>query len=930
MLLSRNFTQSDWAQYEGATFLFRDPQNRRLQFVPVQLENLASESVPFSIRHFARLDWIERGAAEFQKVVEACRRGGESASPQTQLATESPAPQPKPPTTEPTSDARPPAPAELKNLLSLGHSGYVWSVAVTPDGQSIVSAATNCVARQWQLRGGGRRGGGPGEPVATRYTNAKVLLVGESGVGKTGLARWMATGQFEKTESTDAHWATRLSAEQQVHHNEDWATRLMLKGDVDEAGTRREIWLWDFAGQADYRLIHQLFMDETSLAVLVFNPQTEQLFDSLGRWDTDIARAARKEYRKLLVAGRIDRGNLRASRDDLDAFLATRNFDGYLETSAKDGTGCAELVNAICNSIDWDRLTMTVSNVTWDRMKNEILAIRDGRSTPNSSSGRRVADHRRTDHGVAGVECSEPPEDDASEEEQTGCSLRLDPSHPESEVHAENTVTDGEARVLANAATKEANDGNEPTILIRLSELNQRLRMTAPELSYKPEELVAVVDALARPGLVWKLDFGGFVLLHPDRINSYAGAVARELRNRQDQLGVMAEDRLTRGDFDMAGVQRVSSEDETVLLQAMHQTFVDRGLALRQKTGDGTQLVFPAYFGAKRPEEPDSPPLFATYEFSGFLDDVYATLVVRLYYSTGFEMDRLWRDYAQFHSETGRRLCIELTRGREGRGSLKLHCEAGTADDTRVLFSRYVHEHLAGKAHDVERSRHYACPTCGKPFLDDDEVREAMSEDGEDAFVFCSGRKCREKIPLWDAIEQKFASDEFRDKVRRLHEASKQAIDNESRELILIGHAFSIAGEAGQIFRPVANSDWGIDGEIEFKDYAGNLSDKRVYLQLKHGDSYLTPRKRDGGHIFRIKNPRWADYWIAHEYPVMLVIRTSDGRIRWVNATEELKQLKDAGHWPVTQIGFAGEDFNPYNLLQIRRHLLGPPPLPEE
>ncbi len=613
-------------------------------------------------------------------------------------------------------------------------------------------------------------------------------------------------------------------------------------------------------------------MDETSLAVLVFNPQTEQLFDSLGRWDTDIARAARREYRKLLVAGRIDRGNLRASRDNLDRFLETRNFDGYLETSVKDGTGCAELVNAICNSIDWDRLTMTVSNVTWDRMKNEILAIRDGQRSGGF----------------------QPPSESSSADRAAG-------SHH-----------------------------YEPTILIRLSELNQRLRMTAPELSYKPEKLVAVVDALARPGLVWKLDFGGFVLLHPDRINSYAGAVARELRNRPDQLGAMAEDRLTSGDFEMAGVQRVSSEDEAVLLQAMHQTFVDRGLALRQKTSDGTQLVFPAYFGVQRPEEPDSPPLFATYEFSGFLDDVYATLVVRLYYAPGLEMDKLWRDYAQFHSETGRRLCIELTRGREGRGSLKLHCEASTADDTRVLFSRYVHEHLAGKAHDVERSRHYACPTCGKPFLDDDEVREAVSEDGEDAFVFCSGRKCREKIPLWDAIEQKFASDEFREKVRRLHEASKQAIDNESRELILIGHAFSIAGEAGQIFRPVANSDWGIDGEIEFKDYAGNASGKRVYLQLKHGDSYLTPRKRDRVEVFRITNPRWAKYWIAHEYPVMLVVRTSDGRIRWINATEELQKLKDSGHWPATHLPFGFEDFNPYNLLQIRRRLLGPPPLPVE
>ena len=47
-------------------------------------------------------------------------------------------------------------------------------------------------------------------------------------------------------------------------------------GDAVEAarvddGVEREIWLWDFGGQADHRLIHQLYMDDTAAAVLVFN-----------------------------------------------------------------------------------------------------------------------------------------------------------------------------------------------------------------------------------------------------------------------------------------------------------------------------------------------------------------------------------------------------------------------------------------------------------------------------------------------------------------------------------------------------------------------------------------------------------------------------------------------------------------------------------
>ena len=82
----------------------------------------------------------------------------------------------------------------------------------------------------------------------------------------------------------------------------------------------REIWLWDFAGQADYRLIHQLYMDEAALAVLVFNPQSENPFEGLGQWDRDVARAARWPFQKLLVAGRCDRGGLMISRDSVKGF----------------------------------------------------------------------------------------------------------------------------------------------------------------------------------------------------------------------------------------------------------------------------------------------------------------------------------------------------------------------------------------------------------------------------------------------------------------------------------------------------------------------------------------------------------------------------------------------------------------------------------
>jgi hypothetical protein len=61
--------------------------------------------------------------------------------------------------------------------------------------------------------------------------------------------------------------------------------------------------LSDFNGQADQRLIHQLYMEDTALAVLVFDGQKEDLFESLGQWDRDITRSSSKPFAKLLAAG---------------------------------------------------------------------------------------------------------------------------------------------------------------------------------------------------------------------------------------------------------------------------------------------------------------------------------------------------------------------------------------------------------------------------------------------------------------------------------------------------------------------------------------------------------------------------------------------------------------------------------------------------
>ena len=310
--------------------------------------------------------------------------------------------------------------------------------------------------------------------------------------------------------------------------------------------------------------------------------------------------------------------------------------------------------------------------------------------------------------------------------------------------------------------------------------------------------------------------------------------------------------------------------------------------------------------------------MLVTYKFNGPLDEIYATLVVRLHHTEAFEKKQLWRFAADFKTQTGKFLGLKLTRKAEGAGELEVYFEPGISNETQVSFIRYVHEHLMRKAQDVVRLRHFVCDQCGTAV----ENRRAIDLRLEKGFkdIVCS--VCEERVPLWDLIEERFASPEFIERVRLMEEQAKAVIDNESRELIVVGHAYAIAGEAGQIYRQYTNSDHGIDGEIEFKDQQGKASGKRLYLQLKSGDSYLSKRKRDDEEIFTIKNPRWSDYWQQQAYPVMLVIRTSDGAIRWMDVTQYLKRESQGGKKPVKQVIFDGEPFTALSLLNYRKKAL--------
>lgn len=705
-----------------------------------------------------------------------------------------------------------------------GHACQICSLRWSQDGRHLTSASTNGVVRVWDLRDVSVSLGTNTSQV--QYTNAKVLLVGDSSAGKTGLSKRLSSGIWEPSDSTVGAWATQ------------W------KLDASKAdGVTREIWLWDFGGQADQRLIHQLYMEETSLAVLVFDGQREDFFDSLSQWDRDLHRASRKPFKKLLAAGRVDAGGLRVSRAQVEKFASEKEFCGFIETSAKENLGCDDLKTAILDGIDWDAIPCRTTDRIFKLLKDEIIRLKD-----------------------------------------------------------------------------------EGRVLMRINELRAalQLRMSEP---VEEDDLRAVLTLLAGPGVVIELAFGSFVLLQPERINAYAQAVIRTLQADEHERGFLKEELVLAGELNYsASMERLSDpEEERFILLAMHQTFVSRALCFRLQSDKGTLLVFPSYFRQDRPEIVEHPSVLVNYHFTGFLDEIYATLVVRLHHTTAFTQDQLWRNAADFKTNTKKQVGIKLTRRGPGEGDLQVYFDADVPEEERILFSLYVQEHLKQYASDITRFRHYFCENCATSVGNRDVARKRLqnwlpTKMGNPPTIICV--ECEKRIELWDELEEYFLSPELNKKVRDLEREADVVLDAESKERVLVGEVISTVALAAQISRELTVSDHGIDMEIEFKDDKHRATAAKVYLQLKSGDSYLYERVSDGEEVFRIKEDRHAEYWMNHAYPVFLVHRSSEGEVRWMRIDDYLRRESDNGKKEVKQIVFEGERLDVMSVRQWRDKLL--------
>ena len=204
--------------------------------------------------------------------------------------------------------------------------------------------------------------GTPQAPPSTRYTTAKIALVGDGSVGKTSLGHRLVTGEFKSFPRT--------------HGQQFWPYAKVSSRRSD--GTECEAILWDLAGQADYRLTHALFVDDADVAMVLFNASDrQQPLKGVEYWLHALRQRREGQCRVILVGAQLDTGDLAMVDSEIDAFCAAQGITGgYVGTSAASGQGLDELVARLAREIPWDAMPATVTTTTFKRIKDFIRDLK--------------------------------------------------------------------------------------------------------------------------------------------------------------------------------------------------------------------------------------------------------------------------------------------------------------------------------------------------------------------------------------------------------------------------------------------------------------------------------------------------------------------------------------------------------------------------
>ena len=149
--------------------------------------------------------------------------------------------------------------------------------------------------------------------------NFKIIILGDSGVGKSCLSLRATKNVFESLYSPTIGF--------------EFMT-FFIK--VDKKPIKLQI--WDTCGQEVYRSLISSFYNNSSLAIVVYSIDNEESFNNLEFWLNELKTKGNPDINLFLIGNKADlEDNRKVSKEAAQEFAENNKIKLFLETSAKTG-----------------------------------------------------------------------------------------------------------------------------------------------------------------------------------------------------------------------------------------------------------------------------------------------------------------------------------------------------------------------------------------------------------------------------------------------------------------------------------------------------------------------------------------------------------------------------------------------------------------
>ncbi|KAF6372363.1 RAB18, member RAS oncogene family [Rhinolophus ferrumequinum] len=173
-------------------------------------------------------------------------------------------------------------------------------------------------------------------------TTLKILIIGESGVGKSSLLLRFTDDTF------DPELAATIDSYQNFHFFQGVDFKVKT---ISVDGNKAKLAIWDTAGQERFRTLTPSYYRGAQGVILVYDVTRRDTFVKLDNWLNELETyCTRNDIVNMLVGNKIDKENREVDRKEGLKF-ARKHSMLFIEASAKtcDGVQCAfeELVEKI-------------------------------------------------------------------------------------------------------------------------------------------------------------------------------------------------------------------------------------------------------------------------------------------------------------------------------------------------------------------------------------------------------------------------------------------------------------------------------------------------------------------------------------------------------------------------------------------------------